>query len=130
MNTYRPIYRYPTIYPLTGRQVLCLNLSSTPQTQGNRSSDRCIRSHWNLTTARISRGRHPLLRRLLTRSALGLDGSIIMYSAFHRLRHDCSHTVRDIEAVLAVQRPLLWLVLLGHRRKVEEMLVFYCWLTE
>ena len=60
---------------------MCLYFSPNPQARGNRSSGCCIQPHRNLTAARIARGRPPLLRRLLTRSALGLDGSTIMFSA-------------------------------------------------
>lgn len=99
-----------------------------PQVQGNKSPGRRIRPHWFFTTAGIARSRHPVLRRLLTRSAIGLDGSIIMYSAFRRLRRVRVHAVRDIEAVCAasalVARPK------GHRKKVEEVLIFSCRLSE
>ncbi len=96
-----------------------------PQVQGNTFPGRRKRPHWNLTTARIARGRHPALRRLLTRSAIGLDGCIIMYSAFLRLQRDCGHVVRVLEAVhisasALVARPK------GHRRKVKNVLIFSC----
>ena len=99
-----------------------------PQVQGNKSPGRRIRPHWFSTTAGISRSRHPVLRRLLTRSAIGLDGSIIMYSAFRRLRRVCVHAVRVIEAACAASAPVARPK--GHRRKVEEVLIFGCGLWE
>ena len=51
-----------------------------------------------------------------------------MYSAFRRLRRVRVHAVRDIETDYAasalVARPK------GHRRKVEEVLIFGCGLSE
>ena len=91
-----------------------------PQVQGNTLSGRRKRPHWNRTTARVSRGRHPALRRLLTRSAIGLDGCIIMYSAFLRLRRDCGHVVRDLEGYSVVgfsEQLTLW---------IKTLLLLYC----
>ena len=65
---------------------------------------------------------------VLSRSALGLDGSTIMFSAVmaYGVIAVTPQELRRIALLAVAIRPLLWLVLFGHRREVEEMLLFSC----
>ena len=64
---------------------------------------------------------------VLSRSALGLDASIIIAPAFHGFRYGCavpseSWRLRILLYACLSERPLMWLALSGGRRNVKAVL--------
>ena len=110
------------------RQRFCSYLSAISLSKGT-NLPAVHQPHWNFTTTRFSRSRPHCLRRLLIARTVNRRKYHYVFCC-HRLRHDCSHTVRVLKASIAmgccVKRSLLWLVRVGHRRNVKELLVLCC----